>query len=94
MRIETSLFTAPAASRHSFLASPTYALAEGYERGSDAEIARFLTIAKGSAGELRTQILIGIEANYLNRTQALQWADEAKQLGKILGALIKRHRSK
>ncbi len=35
-------------------------IAEGYERDSDAEIARFLTIAKGSAGELRTQILIGI----------------------------------
>jgi len=69
-------------------------IAEGYERDSDAEIARFLTIAKGSAGELRTQILIGIEANYLNRTQALPWADESHQIGDILGALIKRHRNR
>ena len=69
-------------------------IAEGYERDSDAEIARFLTIAKGSAGELRTQILIGIEATYLERSEALEWADEAKQLGKMLGALIKRHREK
>lgn len=30
-------------------------IAEGYERDSSAEIARFLTIAKGSAGELVTQ---------------------------------------
>jgi four helix bundle protein len=66
-------------------------IAEGYERDSDAEIARFLTIAKGSAGELRTQILIGIEAGYLDRATALAWADEAKQLGKMLGALINRH---
>ncbi len=69
-------------------------IAEGYERDSDAEIARFLTIAKGSAGELRTQILIGIEAGYLNKSDALVWADEAKQLGRILGALIQRHRNK
>ena len=69
-------------------------IAEGYERDSDAEIARFLTIAKGSAGELRTQILIGIEAGFLNKSDALIWADEAKQLGRILGALIKRHKQK
>ena len=69
-------------------------VAEGYERNSDAETARFLTIAKGSAGELRTQIYIGIEAGYLDRTSALEWANEAKQIGKILGALIQRHRKK
>lgn len=60
-------------------------IAEGYERDGDVEIARFLTIAKGSAGELRTQIFIGIEAEYLDRTLAFQWADEAKQIGKMLG---------
>ena len=37
-------------------------IAEGFERDSGAEIARFLTIAKGSCGELITQIYIGIEA--------------------------------
>ena len=46
-------------------------IAEGYERDSDAEIARFLTIAKGSAGELWTQIWIGIEAGYLQKDDAL-----------------------
>ena len=68
-------------------------VAEGFERDSDAEIARFLTIAKGSAGELRTQILIGIEAGFLDRTEGLQWADEAQQLSRMLAALIKRHRA-
>lgn len=67
-------------------------IAEGYERDSDKEIARFLTIAKGSAGEMRTQILIGIQAGFLDRDKALKWADEAQQIGRILGALIKRHR--
>lgn len=33
-------------------------LAEGYERNSDKELANFLNYAKGSAGELRTQVYI------------------------------------
>ena len=69
-------------------------IAEGYERDSDAEIARFLTIAKGSAGELRTQILIGTKAEILDQQVALEWAEEARQLGRMLGALINRHRSR
>ena len=67
-------------------------IAEGYERDSNAEIARFLTIVKGSAGELRTQVLIGIEAGILSKTYASRWADESQQLARMLGALIKRHR--
>ncbi len=69
-------------------------IAEGFERDSDAEIARFLTIAKGSAGELRTQILIGIEAGFLNRELGREWADETQQLGRMLGSLIQRYRNK
>ena len=69
-------------------------IAEGYERESDAEIARFLSIAKGSAGELWTQLWIGIEAGYLKKALAIEWADEVKQLSRMLAALIKRHRRK
>jgi four helix bundle protein len=69
-------------------------IAEGYERDSDAEISQFLKIAKGSAGELRTQILIGIEAGILKPDPSTAWADEAKQLGAMLSALIRRHKSK
>jgi len=67
-------------------------IAEGYERDSNAEIAQFLKIAKGSAGELRTQILIGMEAGILKSESSKEWADEAKQLGAMLSALIRRHK--
>ena len=69
-------------------------IAEGYERDSDAEIAQFLKIAKGSAGELRTQSLIGLKAGLLKSEPANRWLDESMQLGKMLGALIQRHRYK
>jgi four helix bundle protein len=52
-------------------------IAEGHGHGVDAEMARFLAIANGSAAELRTQILIGIEVGNLEREAALEWADEA-----------------
>jgi len=67
-------------------------IAEGYERDSDREIARFLGIAKGSCGELITQIYIGIEADYIDRSTGLHWVAEAKELGRMLGAIIKKKR--
>ncbi len=69
-------------------------IAEGYERDSDKEIARFLTIAKGSAGELVTQLYIGIEAEYIEKQDALEWIDETKQIAKMIGSLIRHHRTK
>ncbi len=68
-------------------------IAEGFERDSAPEIARFLTIAKGSCGELITQIYIGIEAGFIARELGMTWVKEAKEINAILGALIKRHRS-
>ena len=68
-------------------------IAEGFERDSGAEIARFLTIAKGSCGELITQIDIGIEAGFIARDLGMSWVKEAKEINAILGALIKRHPS-
>lgn len=67
-------------------------IAEGFERDSAAEIARFLTIAKGSCGELNTQIYIGIEAGFNARDLGMSWVTEAKEINAILGPLIKRHR--
>ena len=67
-------------------------IAEGYERDGQLEIARFLTFAKGSCGELITQFYIGIEAEYIDRDVGLKWVKEGKEIAAILGALIKRHR--
>jgi len=52
-------------------------IAEGYERESNKEIANFLNYAKGSAGELRTQIYIGIDIGYIDKQSGKQWLNEA-----------------
>ena len=64
-------------------------IAEGYERRAFRERAHFLKIAKGSCGEAWTQILIGIEAGILESSDARELADEARQISKMIGGLIR-----
>ena len=40
-------------------------IAEGFERSSNKEFKYFLNVAKGSAGELRSQLYIANDLNYL-----------------------------
>ena len=63
-------------------------IAEGYERDSMKERARFLKIAKGSCGELWTQILIGKEAGLLDGQFAAKVSAETRELSKMLHGLI------
>jgi four helix bundle protein len=63
-------------------------IAEGYERESRKEVINFLLYAKGSAGELRTQIYIGIKIGYIDKTTGKKWIAEAESISKMLQSLI------
>ena len=70
-------------------------IAEGMERSTEKEKARFLEIARGSAAELRTQIMIGIEIEYINKETGEQWLKETKEISAMLVGLtrsIKKHK--
>jgi four helix bundle protein len=41
-------------------------IAEGFERGTTQEFLNYLYIAKGSAGEVRSQLYAALDAGYLN----------------------------
>ncbi|NOZ68496.1 MAG: four helix bundle protein [Deferribacteres bacterium] len=64
-------------------------IAEGIERGSDKECAKFLHYAKGSCGELRTQIYIGMDIGYINPETGKQWIKETRELSAMLVGLIR-----
>jgi len=64
-------------------------IAEGAERGSNAEFIRFMHIAKGSAAELRTQIAIACDTGIIQESDKNELIDEAKSISKMLHALIK-----
>jgi len=59
-------------------------IAEGMERASNKEKIRFLDIAKASAGELRTQVNIGIEIEYIKSESGNVWINETKEISAML----------
>lgn len=64
-------------------------ISEGVERSSKKEFARFLQYAKGSCGELRTQIYIGIEAAYIERSKGSAWVSETREISAMLVGFIR-----
>jgi len=42
-------------------------ISEGFERGSNTEFIQFLYIAKGSAGEVRTQLYVSLDLGYITK---------------------------
>ncbi len=64
-------------------------LAEGAERGGDAEFANFLAIAAGSAAEVQTQVRIGVRIGALRRDRIGEVLGLAQQVGWMLRGLRK-----
>ena len=69
-------------------------IAEGHERNSSKEMANFLNYAKGSAGELRTQIYIGVDIGYFSKEQGAAWVKESEEISRMLHGLIRSVRNK
>jgi len=64
-------------------------IAEGVERDSKKDFARFLQYSKASCGELRTQIYIGIDIDYIEPAVGKKWIQETKELSAMLVGLSK-----
>jgi four helix bundle protein len=75
-------------------ASVSNNIAEGYERDSNQEFIRFLFIAKGSCGEVRSQSYLARRVNLLSDEDALALINEAKRLSKRIQKLIDVRRDK
>jgi four helix bundle protein len=62
-------------------------IAEGFERNRAAEFHQFLSIAKGSCAELRSQLYVSLDIGYLNQDQFNQLFTQAEEVGRIIGGL-------
>ncbi len=63
-------------------------IAEGHERDSDAEFGKFLAIAKGSAGEVRAQLYIARDRNYIGETDFSAAKEAAASLGRRIARFV------
>ena len=64
-------------------------IAEGKERETVSEFIRFLYIAKGSAGELRTQLYIAHKIGYIDGVKYQELNERVKRLSGMIANLIK-----
>jgi four helix bundle protein len=62
-------------------------IAEGFERSRDGEFHQFLSIAKGSCGEVRCQLYIARDVGYLDETVFEDLRHRAEEVSRIIGGL-------
>ncbi len=62
-------------------------IAEGFERGSRSEFHQYLVVAKGSCAEVRSQLYVALDAEYLDQAQFRRLYDLAAEVGRVVGGL-------
>jgi four helix bundle protein len=63
-------------------------IAEGFERNGNKEFSRFLSLAKGSAGEIRAQLYISRELKYINEMEFNSLSEKVTEVSKMLSGLM------
>ena len=64
-------------------------IAEGFERQSNKEFSRFLFIAKGSVGEVRSQIYLALDIGYIDEVDFDKIKKSVLEISRMLSGLIK-----
>lgn len=64
-------------------------IAEGFERGGDKEFVQFLSIAKGSAGETKSQLYVALDAELIDQKTFDELYADCTSTSSMLGALFR-----
>ena len=62
-------------------------VAEGFERGGRGEFHQFLSTAKASCAELRSQLYVALDVGYLDEKEFDSLMAQAAEVAKIIGGL-------
>lgn len=63
-------------------------IAEGFERSGNGEFGQFLSIAKGSIGEVKSQLYIAVDQEYLDKETFERLFSTATEISKMISGLM------
>jgi four helix bundle protein len=63
-------------------------IAEGQARRSSKEFVQYLSVARGSAAELETQLLLSVRIGYLDSSDVIETQNILNEVVRMLNALI------
>jgi len=64
-------------------------IAEGFERNGDKEFVQFLTISKGSCGEVRAHLYVALDQKYVDESKFAEIESKLVETSRMLSGLIK-----
>lgn len=64
-------------------------IAEGFERDSNREFVKFLSYSKGSVGEVRSQLYVALDQNYITESECLLLVEDCVKISKQISGFQK-----